>query len=421
MAGPKRRRRFGKKLFPLFLCILLTTTLLFVHRARIRTRLRQRFAAPPLTTTTTTTFGPTSQFACPRNSTLIRVLFPHVNKAGGRTIEGTFAAHRVPRHRYLTALPISARFSRFSVTRSHRSYDEIAKVNSPIKGVCDVWTMALREPRARTLSAFYATTGRASPSGTDALAGAHFACRPGSRAATLMLDASTTFADFAALPFNERRECDDFSANLHVRYLTSFDVGAGRRSNGGLTDAQALELAKIRLASFGAFVITESYDDSMRWMSHAFRLDLVRYSPVFNVNEVRSGELTYSEMRALDELNALDLELYAFALALFKSGVASVPVKVPRFACDENVVCWTKKRKTYDGMWRVQKGAKGTRSVPVDVVSALKLSSSNVDDARGAIKENVLCAPEYGCARTLLSEPKVETGSRDGFGTARRL
>jgi hypothetical protein len=154
--------------------------------------------------------------ACPRSTRTVRLLFPHVNKAGGRTIEGTFN-QLVNSNSFLSQAPRSRRLE-FELVDGHKDYPTIVratqctlpsrKCNLASRPVdeCTRWIFMMRDPVARTLSAFYTSVGRPMPATHMANPMAtHFACLKGSRAAKILADPASTFEDFAALPLALRR------------------------------------------------------------------------------------------------------------------------------------------------------------------------------------------------------------------------
>jgi len=111
------------------------------------------------------------QAHCPRTTRAIRLIFPHVNKAGGRTIEGTFNP-LVISNSFLTQESRSRRRITFELVDGHQDYLALAlstgcgvpsrRCASNLKYLpdsCSRWIFMMRDPLARTLSAFYTSVG----------------------------------------------------------------------------------------------------------------------------------------------------------------------------------------------------------------------------------------------------------------------
>lgn len=165
----------------------------------------------PLPLRTTRTYKSLKRrHACPTSCSVVRFLFPHVNKAGGRTIEGTFQI-RNPKSafRFLSTEKRSPRFQ-FELIDGHRDFDEVKRYHTKIEPIrnlsktCVRWIFMMRDPIARTLSAFNTKVGREDSSTQATLPlGDHFQCQS-KQITNLMKNPNFTFEEFAKLPAKER-------------------------------------------------------------------------------------------------------------------------------------------------------------------------------------------------------------------------
>jgi hypothetical protein len=347
---------------------------------------------------------------CPSTTTRVELLFPHVNKAGGRTIEGTFSALVTSSKEYGEFLEQSdsIRFSKLSTARrsrrdtlsfslvdGHLDVDEIfGLTNCRLTGEgclntaqkCQRWIFMAREPIGRTLSAFYTVTGRkgdesAPPDvGQGGGIGLHFPCEKGSLAEKAMRNKSFTFEDFARLSPTQRKKCYPGAANLHTRYLD----GEGGKN---------LDKALRRLSQMSFVGLAEHFGLSMQLLSFELNVDLERYFPVFNEN-IYSKNLSSQALQVLTEMNKLDLQIYAVAQKMFWARVklmrdspqvwgGSFPwgeIWSRASYCDPHIVCWDKK----------------DASIP-----AFDFDSADHSKLlKGGEKERVVCAPKRGCMLT---------------------
>lgn len=85
-------------------------------------------------------------------------------------------------------------------------------------------------------------------------------------------------------------------------------------------DRSLLERAKKRLESFAFFGITERMRDSMNLLAYTMGFSPRFATPRLNTSSERPGmhELSLAELDAINELTALDQELYAWGCALFE-------------------------------------------------------------------------------------------------------
>ncbi|GBG27088.1 Heparan-sulfate 6-O-sulfotransferase 2 [Hondaea fermentalgiana] len=300
---------------------------------------------------------------CPKGS-IIHFLFPHVNKAGGRSMEATFAPDArskiFSRERYLYQGPRS-RTHRFKLTDSHRSYTQLAvtygwndggkeldanSLESTSSKNCLRWMFGMRDPVSRMVSAFYAITGRTKssskygkkpgPHGVRHFQ--HFYCYDKSVGSNRMLDPDFTIEEWARLPLEERERCSP-SFNLHVKYLAPEYPD---------NTPEQLEVAKARLASISWFYIIERMQESWQLFSYVYGTDFVTYTPTFNFNKYNK-ELSDTARRVLEEHNKYDIELYQYAVQLFEERIQIMnrdptdPFFKPySFECDPEQICWSK-------------------------------------------------------------------------------
>mmetsp|Transcript_938 Transcript_938/g.1086 ORF Transcript_938/g.1086 Transcript_938/m.1086 type:complete len:776 (+) Transcript_938:238-2565(+) len=338
---------------------------------------------------------------CPRD-TKVTLIFPHVNKAGGRSLEAIFAnlaeLGKQTRHRYISALPRSSTHT-FELLNGHRTYSKLAldlkcfQSGKPspceiTKGdTCRRWIYMLRDPVRRMVSAFYATTGRgkkklgkrtAINGGTGAFGDSHFYCKPGSIAHTKMANSSYTIEMWAALPAKERAACK-YVDNLHVKYLAPEEKDGSKRQ---------LELAKARLEQMSWFGILEKWVDSLHLFGYTIGTDLVFYTPTFNVAFYNKSDLSNEVMDVLRSHNKLDIKLYEFAVELFQKRVDEMK-KFPldpfyhneTYVCGDRKICWDK--RDLSPPWEF------------DLDQNVEHFSSP-----GEMKENQLCTAEAGCTRS---------------------
>ncbi|GBG27087.1 Heparan-sulfate 6-O-sulfotransferase 3 [Hondaea fermentalgiana] len=297
------------------------------------------------------------QNRCPAGST-IHLLFPHVNKAGGRTMEATFSkpSNKGP-VKYLYKGPRS-RTHKFKFSNSHRSYTLLARtfgweesgpdassVETTSDAYCRRWMFGLREPVGRMVSGFYTLTGRPDLSPafmkTSGERGkrrfSHFYCEPKSKASELTKNPDATIEEWAQLPAKEREKCAP-SFNLHVKYLApEFPDDT----------PEQLEAAKKRLDSISWFYIIERLQESWQLFSYVFGTDFITYTPTFNLNKYPK-DLSDKTLAILREHNKHDIELYEYALKLFEEKVRLMKTdpmdeffKPFSFECDPKQICWS--------------------------------------------------------------------------------
>jgi len=326
------------------------------------------------------------QSMCPRSAKAIRLVFPHVNKAGGRTIEGTFNP-LVTSNSFLSQAPRSRRKLTFELVDGHADYDMLVQRSGcalPSRNClsnagkwadvqCTRWIYMMRDPLARTLSAFYTTVGRKAFS-PNSLAN-HFECAEGSKPAKLLQEPTATWEDFAALPLDVRRKaCYKNVANLHVKYLDP------KRAD--------FATAKTRLQMMDWVGFSEDFDLSMQLLSFDLGIDIDIFTPVFNLNSYPKTNLSERAWEALNDMNRLDVKLYEFARkSLFVPRVANMlraykgkwPWDKPA-VCDRQLICFDKRRDDAASSWKFGQDPPWLTTM----------------DA-GERKENVLCAPEQGC------------------------
>lgn len=92
----------------------------------------------------------------------------------------------------------------------------------------------------------------------------------------------------------------------------------------GGCNTDMLEAAKVHLdGAFGVVGITERFDESLVMMREAFGWDRLRYVPI-NVDRTRRDPPSPADLELVRSRNALDLELYAWAMRRFEETRASI-------------------------------------------------------------------------------------------------
>jgi hypothetical protein len=86
-----------------------------------------------------------------------------------------------------------------------------------------------------------------------------------------------------------------------------------------------LERAKTNLASFAVVGLTERFEESLILLQHAFGWPLHCF-PARNVgeNRPRRTEVGEEAMKAIEDCNRFDLDLYRFACGLFERAVGGI-------------------------------------------------------------------------------------------------
>ncbi|GBG30892.1 Hypothetical Protein FCC1311_071132 [Hondaea fermentalgiana] len=329
------------------------------------------------------------QRRCPANAHL-EFVFPHVPKAGGRSIETTFNAvdflRTEARHHHVSLEPRS-RTHNFTLQNGHRDFAQLARdlrCNSltcevTSENFCRRWIYAVREPVARFVSAFYTSTGRSD--------GGHFLCAVNSTAKRIIAaDPDLSIEDWARLPREERDKCRGVF-NVHVNFLAPELRNDPKRQ---------LELAKQRLTSVMSWtLIVEELAESFELFSYIFGSDLVHHVPAFNYNKYEK-KLSAHAQKVIEEHNLYDIELYKHALEHHRIMVdlmradSSDPFynKTP-FRCDKDVVCWDKLAGR-GSTWGVTQAPAWQKHFP----------------SKGQAKTRQLCAPRRGCWREDLADSK---------------
>lgn len=320
---------------------------------------------------------------CPSEQRKIQLFFPHVNKAGGRTIEATFAK---PYHHIFRPVARNVRSYRreYDLIDSHRDYETLnerlqATAVDPSTGAmrtsnaCMRWIFFLRHPFERTLSAFHTTTGRSLRETSKGLDQNHFPCRS-ARVRNLLTQANFTFENFTRLPAAERATCE---RDIHVRYLAG--------------ESRDLDLAKQRVLEMDAIGLVSEFALSMQLMNWELDLSLRLYTPVFNKND-HDSNVSPEARRVLEEMNSKDLQLYEFVKdQVFKPRVEAMrehyggtfPWGDVPSVCDKKVVCWDR-RKALSPVWSIREDAP---------VALLGEDILNV----GIQKQFIICGPLRGC------------------------
>lgn len=393
---------------------------------------------------------------CPVGSEIV-LLFPHVNKAGGRSMEATFASldelRQEARHRFASMQARSRCVARwldfvqvgfvecgrkpwwkealverantggegkkeqltkrtesgtrrthsFSLVNGHRTYADIAQSRGCLTahGVslacehttptsCARWAFLLREPVARTVSAFYTTTGRGwfVRRSADIASGrtSHFYCAKGSEATRAMQSPAYNIETWARLPLAARQACDQ-AFNVHVKYLAPEEQDGSE---------EQLALAKRRLEAMAWFGVMEQWTESMRLLAHALGTDLVHYVRLSNSNAY-DRSLSDTARRVLQDHNRNDVRLYEFAVDLFRRRTAGLRGEPWRFECDTERVCWDK--STAHAWWHPSNDGG---------------DSGSLAPTSGSDKERILCAARRGCSRSDVGTASAEARNRRG-------
>ena len=331
---------------------------------------------------------------CGADQRIVQLFFPHVNKAGGRTLEATFASKSAFQYGPMRG-NVRSNTKTFVLIDGHRDFDVLEAERSGMEDnsrTCSRWIFLARDPLERTLSAFQTTTGRSITEISKQGDQNHFPCTS-RKVRELLTNPNFTFNEFALLPKQERDTCD---RDFHVRYL-----GGEKRS---------LELAKERVLKMDAIGLVESFPVSMQLLNWELGLDMLLYTPVFNKNE---GDKTLSEeaKKVLREMNMLDVQLYEFikekvykprveAMRAFYNG--SFPWgDSPAAVCDKKVICWDRRNP-----------ASPTWDIHDEIPEKLRGDFSTL----GLQKQYTICGPAGGCKLIRSSG-----GERGGNRARRRL
>ncbi|KAH9258026.1 hypothetical protein BASA81_003589 [Batrachochytrium salamandrivorans] len=353
---------------------------------------------------------------CKDTDSKVRLYFPHVNKAGGRTIEGTFDLLSTnPQFRFLSKQPRSHRF-KFELVNGHHDHIQLVKIKKANDllletGVCSRWIYMMREPLARTLSAFYTSVGRApvpNDEPTTPLTD-HFYC-DSPKVQQLMQREDFDFEAFARLPKTDRDTCQDKTGDVQVKYLS-------RRRDWRVVRRRTQDMAFVGLA--------EEFDLSMQLLDWELELGLNLYTPIFNRNEYPRN-LSDLAIAALKELNSMDLPFYDYV----KTQVFPERVRAMRYAkslqqqhqnrqfvCDREVICWDKRKpltnsqSKEDVFWNV--------SLPPPA-GVFKTSGEEKSNSLCGMRRGCLMAPEYPPPR-LCTASFFILGARKGGTTSMYL
>eukprot|EP00968_Pinguiococcus_pyrenoidosus_P026245 scaffold7066_cov253-Pinguiococcus_pyrenoidosus.AAC.19 len=340
---------------------------------------------------------------CPANHT-IELSFVHARKAGGRSFEGTFrnrsklAASET--FYALSRLPRSLSHEIILPAVGHWTYSGLAqyfscqlepgglatncraRVSRKSSSSCVVQTTMLRHPIRRFVSAFYVTVGRAPT--RRKMNQPHFLCEKNSVAEQMLRNPNSTIEDWVRLDERQRRKC---RVDNHLVRMLASDVDRRKQLN----------VAKRRLLDMPWFGILEMLPASFHLFRASLQTDLIRTTPVFNWNSYNKTLSTYAES-VIRAYNALDIELYKFAVEELKRRLESVGGRPPTLECDKDVVCWalppwsSNERLT----WPVQQTRQMVSKFP-DL---------------GQAKEGIICAPRAGCTLEYPSEKAAGTRRR---------
>eukprot|EP00924_Labyrinthula_sp_SR-Ha-C_P007669 snap_masked-scaffold_42-processed-gene-2.43-mRNA-1 protein AED:1.00 eAED:1.00 QI:0/0/0/0/1/1/4/0/681 len=326
----------------------------------------------------------------------VQLLFPHVRKAGGRTLGSTFDENHPlhAKYKYISSLQRS-RKHRYTVFNGHRNLWKILAVKNcldlkrkiPTKkevfnaiekckgykdAVCRQWIFSLRDPIMRSLSSFYTVTGRTNNDD-------HFKCDAKSPIANKMRNISFSFEEFASFDIKERKKCFLHNQNLHLKFLTSGLI------DDKSSDEEKLQFAKEILQRLDWFSILEYAEESLDLFEPELGLEILSYHSAFNYNKYEKDLTKYSQKakEVLFELNYLDVELYNFAKELFFARLDKIKPDKQVFECSKRVICWDK-----------------TSPKPGETVT--------ITDLTGSRKKNTLCSRIGGCLKQSYEMKQVD-------------
>lgn len=258
------------------------------------------------------------QFLCHKSAKEVILVFPHVPKSGGSTIECTFdpkydyqLCHRFtqePRTPNIAQRPI--RLLHLHEVAHGSEFQKHFNMNEP-QG-CYRWIFTMRHPYSRTLSAFYHTRLKRS-----ADIGQHFFCAS-PVIKQMFLQPNFTFDQFAALPKSERDTC---LKNYQTNYLVA-PVSKFKTYGHVLNVRKAKQVLRNKFHWIG---IVEKYPISLHLLSWQLGLNLTVISQVSNFAPVISHK-PYSEQveQALFDLNELDLQVYEEAVKIVESRIRAM-------------------------------------------------------------------------------------------------
>ncbi|GBG31546.1 Heparan-sulfate 6-O-sulfotransferase 3 [Hondaea fermentalgiana] len=374
---------------------------------------------------------------CPAGSKII-FIYPEVVNSGENTFEASFGdlddLVNDPRYVEVSTAQRSAKHT-FAILAQQRTYTSIASELGCAPGAdgiasscestkpktCVRWSFLLRDPVTRLVSAFnLVSASQTSPKsgrlldGSAGVGNALFDCAPGSAAALLMQQEGTTVEDWANLDEGERNACSS-SFNVFTRMLAP-EVGDD-------PDAQ-LTLAKQRLAKMAWFGIYEKWTVSLQLLSFALHADVQHYVAASNPNE-RIDTLSAHAREVLEAHNAMDVNLYAFALDLLlrrgskMRGAIHDPAYIPfKFSCDAEKVCWTHTpgQTTPTSFEQLKQGL--LSYFPKSTAAAAASAAANASTAADVPD---LCLAKQGCWRedlqerkSHIDEPKPPVDVKDG-------
>eukprot|EP00924_Labyrinthula_sp_SR-Ha-C_P007651 snap_masked-scaffold_42-processed-gene-2.27-mRNA-1 protein AED:1.00 eAED:1.00 QI:0/0/0/0/1/1/4/0/686 len=326
----------------------------------------------------------------------VDLLFPHVNKAGGRTLEATFGENlpRLTQYKFISSIQRSRRH-KYTVSSGHRYLGEILRRRnclsfrnkSPTRkqvlsavenckgkknSICQQWIYSLRDPIMRTLSSFYTITGRTKNF-------VHFKCDPEGLISKRMRNISFTFEEFSNFETAERKKCYLHNQNLHLKYLT-YGLIDDKSS-----DEEKLQFAKEILQRLDWFSILEYAEESLDLFEPELGLEILSYHSAFNYNKYEKELSKYSQKArdVLFELNYLDIELYNFAKQLLFARLDRIKPEKEIYECSRRVICWDK-----------------MSPIPGEIVT--------VTDLTGSKKQNTLCSKVGGCLNQNKKKKQVD-------------
>jgi hypothetical protein len=227
-----------------------------------------------------------------------QLLFIHCPKTAGTTFFTLLSAHYPSEDIYRSQVgtlqdalqehgwPIIARYR---LMRAH--YDTSITRYFPRRPVC---VTMIRDPVERIISYFE-----------------HVRRSPNHKHYRTVVEGKMTLEDFMDPPLARSDTC-----NFQVRQLAGAIRGPAKEMPGSVL----LEMARVRLAEFAFFGITERFDDSLDLLHYTFGWQPVRNYENLNVSPTpsRRGDHPEHVVEKIEIANELDLQLYRDAEGVFE-------------------------------------------------------------------------------------------------------
>ncbi len=255
-----------------------------------------------------------SNFDC--DNTTARYYFFHIPKTAGtslnRILESAFSPDAIcPPHLWHDLISYDKnRLSSFRLFRGHfyASLDRVVDgplrifvfIRNPIERALSHYGHAVRDP------AHYLHR-RAIELGTFG----KYLCDPVARETVRNFQAKSLVCHFDPV---------EMAAGLSDTQLAEFELEKLIETTPiDLSDAELLERAKRALDKFCCVGITERFEDSIQVLSSTFGWNLKKPIEVLNTNTERPrvSKVAKEELILLEELNAVDIQLYEYAVSLF--------------------------------------------------------------------------------------------------------